>query len=175
MNSTRQPTPIIPKGQSGAAAVEFALVFPILFMLIYGMIVYAYLFVLQQSLVFAAQEAAEAVVQVDPREGTDEQRVQVAQQMAAHVLSWLPSSQRSRVLGDNNGSSVLVTMCPTLPPPCGPGAVANPCPPNTSAAVVCLRFDVANPRYLFPVISFVGIGAVPPMPAVLTAMAVARI
>lgn len=158
---------IVPHSQSGAAAVEFALVFPILFMLIYGMIVYAYLFVLQQSLVFAAQEAAEAVVQVDPRVGTDLQRRQTAQQMAARILSWLPEAQRARVLGDNNGSAVSVTTCEI--------GQAFPCPTDTSAVVVRLTFNVASPSYLFPVITFVGLGPVPPMPSALTAMAVARI
>lgn len=153
--------------QSGAAAVEFALVFPLLFLLIYGMLVYSYLFVLQQSLVFAAQEAAEAVVQLDPETGTDTQRTQRAQQMAVRILSWLPESQRSRVLGDNNGGAVSVTLCEL-------GQV-SPCPTDSSGVIVRLTFNVASPSYLFPVINFVGMGPVPPMPATLTAMAVARI
>ena len=155
------------RAQSGAAAVEFALVFPLLFLLIYGMVVYAYLFVLQQSLVFAAQEAAEAVVRVDPRTGTDAQRRQEARQMAVRVLDWLPQSQKARVLGDSNGTSVNVE-------PCEEGQ-EFPCPGDTSGVIVRLTFNVASPNYLFPVINFVGLGAVPPMPDTLTAMAVVRI
>jgi Flp pilus assembly protein TadG len=153
--------------QSGAAAVEFALVFPLLFMMIYGMVVYAYLFVLQQSLVFAAQEAAEAVVQVDPRTGSDIQRTQAAQLMAARVLAWLPQSQKARVLGDDTGSAVSVTTCDE--------GQSFPCPGDTSGVIVRLTFNLATPNYLFPVINLVGVGAVPPMPAALTASAVARI
>jgi len=153
--------------QAGAAAVEFALVFPLLFLLIYGMLVYSYLFVLQQSLVFAAQEAAEAVVQVDPETGTDAQRTQRAQQMATQILSWLPEGQRLRVLGDNNGGAVAVTICEI--------GQASPCPTSSSGVIVRLTFNVASPSYLFPVINFVGMGPVPPMPTTLTAMAVARI
>lgn len=152
--------------QTGAAAVEFALVFPLLFMLIYGMLVYSYLYVLQQSLVFAAQEAAEAVVQVAPEE-SDTKRTLMAQQMAARILSWLPEAQRPRVLGDNNGSAVQVTICEE-----GQDA---PCPTDTSGVIVRLTFNVASPSYLFPVITFTGLGQVPPMPSTLTAMAVARI
>jgi hypothetical protein len=136
-------------------------------MLIYGMVVYAYLFVLQQSLVFAAQEAAEAVVQIDPATGTDAQRTQAAQQMAARVLAWLPQGQKARVLGDENGSAVAVTLCSE--------SQAFPCPGDTSGVIVRLTFNIATPNYLFPVISLVGIGAVPPMPDALTASAVARI
>ena len=50
----------------GAAAVEFAFIFPVLFMLTYGAVVYSYAYVLKQSLTFAAQEAAEAAVDIDP-------------------------------------------------------------------------------------------------------------
>lgn len=153
--------------QRGAAAMEFALVFPFLFLLIYGTVVYSYLFVLQQALVFAAQESAEAAVKVDPETGSDAQITQAVQQMAVSVLSWLPQAQRDRVLGDANGSAVSVTLCEE--------GQAFPCPADTSAVVVRLTFNVASPNYLFPVISLFGVGAVPPMPATLTAMAVARI
>src|SRR5258708_37699419 len=55
-----------PRTQRGAAAVEFAFVFPVLFLLIYGVIVYSYIFVLQESINYAAQQAAEAAVAVEP-------------------------------------------------------------------------------------------------------------
>ena len=154
------------RAQTGAAAVEFALVFPMLFMLIYGVIVYSYLFVLQESLAFAAQEAAEAAVKVDPETGTDAQRTLLAQQMAATILNWLPQPQRERVLGDSMGSAVSVTHCEPLQPPC---------PSDSSAVIVKLTFHVATPNYLFPVINVIGIGAVPPMPATLIAIAIARV
>ena len=52
--------------QRGATALEFAFVFPLLFLLMYGILVYAYIFLLTESLTFVAQEAAESAVAVDP-------------------------------------------------------------------------------------------------------------
>ncbi len=53
--------------QSGSVAIEMAFVFPILFMLSYGAIVYGYTFYLQQSVNFLAEEAARtALANVDP-------------------------------------------------------------------------------------------------------------
>ena len=81
--------------QNGAVAVEFAFVFPLLFLLMYGVIVYAYVFVVQQSLQYAAQEAAEAAVKVNPLAGNaDALRASNARMTAARVLRWLPLGQQ---------------------------------------------------------------------------------
>ncbi|MGH8458645.1 MAG: TadE/TadG family type IV pilus assembly protein, partial [Nevskiales bacterium] len=54
------------RSESGAAALEFAILLPLLLLLIYGLFVYSYMFVVQEAITFAAQEAAEAAVKVDP-------------------------------------------------------------------------------------------------------------
>ena len=155
--------------QSGAAMVEFALVFPLLFFLIYGVVVYSYIFVLQESINFAAQEAAAAVVAVDPKvPGFETQMIQRARNTAISILAWLPASQASRVLGAN-GDKVEVTPCT---------AGSGGCPPDTDGVTVKLVFDVTQPTPLFPVISFggfMGVTTVPPLPVQLRAQATVRI
>lgn len=146
-------------GQRGGAAVEFAFVFPFLFFLMYGVLVYSYLFVLQESINFAAQEAAEAAVKVDETgANADSLRVRFARETAAQVLSWLPADQRARVLGNGN-ERVAVTF----------GSAPDP---QTDTVIVQLNFEVSG---LFPVITLYFVGEVPPMPNRLTARAVARV
>ena len=152
--------------QSGAAVVEFAFVFPILFLLVYGVIVYAYVYVLKQSIVYAAQEAAEAAVAVDPTiADAFAQRQSVVRATAVSALSWLPASQRARVTGPG-GERVEVTLCP---------AGTQDCPTDSDALRVTLRFDLAAPNHLFPVLNLYIVGSVPPLPDTLTATAVVRI
>jgi hypothetical protein len=165
--------------QGGAAAVEFAFVFPILFLLMYGVIVYAYIFVIQQSLHYAAQEGAEAAVKVDPASpGADALRLQEARRAAADVLRWLPADQRQRVVGGDAGDRVSASVCPRG------GTVAGvPCPSDSDAMIVRLTFPVlqstegcqSSAEDLFPVLCLYLVGRVPPMPQNLIASAMARI
>jgi Flp pilus assembly protein TadG len=151
---------------SGAAAVEFAFVFPILFLLIYGVIVYSYVFVLQESITYAAQESAEAAVKVAPDiDDADAVRDANVRATAQNVLRWLPQDQRARVLG-SSGEKVQVAFCT---------AGSGNCPPDSDAVTVTLTFDVAQPTSLFPVLNLYLVGRVPPLPQYLVAQAVARI
>jgi Flp pilus assembly protein TadG len=153
--------------QWGAAAVEFALVFPILFMLMYGIVVYAYVFVVQQSLQYAAQEAAEAAVKVSNNAGNaDALRASHARLTAARVLRWMPVNQQQRVIGDSSGSAVRVEQQ-------APGCAW--CPPDSHGFRVTLEFKLNEPGWLFPVLNLPLVGAVPPLPEVLRASAVVRI
>ncbi len=139
--------------------MEFAFIFPLLFFLMYGVIVYSYLFVIQESLHYAAQEAAEAAVKVDDRMAdADQLRIRYARETAARVLSWLPADQRRRVLGD--GNQRIVVEFGTAPDP------------GTDTIIVQLTFEVDG---LFPVLSLAFVGQVPPMPSQLRAQAVARV
>lgn len=156
--------------QSGAVAVEFAFVFPLLFLLMYGIVVYSYVFVLNSALHFAAQEAAESVVRVAP-EAADSVKQQRAQATARATLDWLPAGQRSRVVGEN-GEKVDVGFCPDFA-----GDVCPACPAGATdcgAVVVTLVFGLLNPP-LFPSLTLPFVGTVPPLPDQLRAQAVARI
>lgn len=144
--------------QRGASAVEFAFVFPVLFLLVYGVIVYSYIYVLQQSITFAAQHSAEAAAAVDPIPATDKNQRIIARikSTAAEQLRWLPASQRARVLGENNGQ-VLIGF-----------DTAD----GSSVVRVTLRFNLLN---LFPTLELPLVGSIPPLPAQLQAQASARI
>lgn len=50
------------KNQSGAAAIEFAIVFPLFFLIFYAIITYGLIFAAQQTLALAAAEGARAAV-----------------------------------------------------------------------------------------------------------------
>ncbi|MEQ1439618.1 TadE/TadG family type IV pilus assembly protein [Fontimonas sp. SYSU GA230001] len=171
MNAT-SPAGSRGRRETGAALVEFAFVFPILFLLVYGVIVYAYVYVIQQSITYAAQEAAEAAVAVSP--AVDDyftQQQTVVRATAVSALSWLPPKQRERVLGAA-GEKVDVQ-------PCLKGA--SGCPVDTDALRVTLRFTVrpdssnCSKDALFPMLNLYFVGCVPPLPETLTATAVVRI
>lgn len=153
--------------QSGGAAVEFAFVFPFLFLLMYGVVVYAYVFVLQESINFAAQEAAEAAVAVDPRaDNPDTLRTQRVRATAVAVLNWLPDSQKQRVIG-TSGELVEIEYCAA-----GSGGL---CPDDTDGVIITLNFNMTTPDDLFPVLDMPLVGSVPPLPTQLRARAVVRV
>jgi Flp pilus assembly protein TadG len=143
--------------QRGASAVEFAFVFPVLFLLVYGVIVYSYVYVLQQSITFAAQHSAESVASVDPSpQASFDSRVRErVRQVAVEQLRWLPASQRDRVLGDN-GEKLGIEFVEVE---------------GSSVVRVRVSFDLDG---LFPSIALPLIGNIPPLPAQLQAQASAR-
>ncbi|WP_027796528.1 TadE/TadG family type IV pilus assembly protein [Paraburkholderia acidipaludis] len=79
--------------QRGTAAVEFAIVFPVFFLVLYAIITYSMVFLTQQSLTAAAEEGARAAL-VWQSATSDElalnARATQACTRAATVVSWLP-------------------------------------------------------------------------------------
>ena len=150
----------------GAAVVEFAFVFPILFMLTYGAVVYSYAYVLRQSLTFAAQEAAEAAVDIDP---TDQSAADYkgavtssATATAVAVVAWMPERLRSGM-----GTSVQL---------CSEGGGGTACPSNGGdAVVVTLTLPLTGNSQLFATMNLPFVGTFPPLPATMTAQATARV
>ena len=144
------------KRQTGATAVEFALVFPLLFILFYSVVVYAYLFVLQESISFAAQEAAAAAHRVDPVAASDFDQA-VEEQVCPRLkesLGWLTETQHENLgvnvcgrtaLGEDQGGTFIQIT------------------PN-NVVTVTSRLQVGN---LFPSLSMPLIGSLPPMPELL--------
>ncbi|KVC45123.1 TadE/TadG family type IV pilus assembly protein [Burkholderia diffusa] len=72
--------------QRGATAVEFAIIFPLFFVICYAIICFGMVFVIQQSLTFAASEGARAGLNYAPDLAT---RTAKAQATAKNVVSWL--------------------------------------------------------------------------------------
>jgi Flp pilus assembly protein TadG len=147
-----------PRGESGAAALEFAILLPLLLLMIYGIMVYSYMFVVQEAITFAAQEAAEAAVKVDPAQDPADYEAAVKAEVlatATRVLDFLPPAQRERVLG-SDGSKVQVTVGSS---PTGIGGIVT----------VNLSFTFTG---LFLQIPLPWIGPIPPMPGTLEARGV---
>lgn len=137
--------------------------FPILFLLVYGVIVYSYVYVIQQSITYTAQQAAEAAVAVNPSpDGTHFQRVQDrVRVVVGQSLDWLPPDQKARVTseqGDQNFAGDLIPI----------GDEGN----QQYLVPVTIRFSVPG---LFPALTLPLVGNIPPLPNQLRARAVARV
>lgn len=158
-----------PRRQRGAAAVEFGLVFPILFALTYGAIVYSYVYVLRQSLTFAAQEAAQAAVGVRPGPGYEDLVRQAAVNSAQAAISWMPVNVRNAIALDAGD----ITVCN------GPSAGAcSSLGADESAVVVQLQLPLsggASVSPLFATFNLPGLGRFPPLPNMMVGQAVARL
>lgn len=142
----------------GASAVEFALVFPALFLLVYAVVVYSYIYVLQQAITYTAQHLAEAAVAVNPTPSSSYAgRIQTRiQQLAAQQLQWLP--QKNLVVGENGEK--VVPQFRTVD--------------GSDVVVIQLTLPLKSPD-LFPSFSLPGGVSMPPMPTQLVAQATARI
>lgn len=151
-NPTRSP-------QSGAAAIEFAFIFPVLLAVIYGGMVYSYVFFLQQAINFAAQQGAQAAVAVaETGTSTDQtNRANQANAVAMNALNWLPGGQVGLV------TTTPGTTCP------GMAGVAN----TFSYTVNFNLSGTGGPLFPSLVNLPMGLGTIPPLPAVLTSCSVA--
>jgi len=148
--------------QSGAAAVEFALIFPLMLVTAYASIVYSYVYFLQQSISFAAQQGVQAAVSVVPTNSTaadSASRTTTANAVAMNTLTWLPNTQFTRVT--------------TTEPAVCPGETAPGVP--TFSYMITFTLSGGTGGALFPTLVNLpmGLGTVPPLPTVLTACAVA--
>lgn len=149
--------------QSGAVAVEFAFIFPLLFMLVYGTIVYSYVFVVQSSLNFAAEQAAQSAVAVSPNaSNNDDVVVTQVRTTSDNLLSWLPTAPRTRSI-NVRGTEKETATCTVSGSTSAPGA---------GVVIVTICFDV---RQMFSQIIIPGLGAAPPLPSSLGAQATVRI
>lgn len=72
--------------QRGAVVIEFALVFVLFFVVMYGIVAYGVIFAVKHSLVQAANEGARAAVR---DVGGVTARVELARTVAAENLAWL--------------------------------------------------------------------------------------
>lgn len=101
--------------QRGAAAIEFAMLFSLFFLLFYAIVGYSLAMLLSQGLTQAAEEGVRAAVVVDPLAFRDEasyiDRVDVVvHDRITTALSWMPSKAKTIVLdGGNVQTSVTTT------------------------------------------------------------------
>lgn len=83
MREFRTPRPGL---QRGAVAIEFALVFVLFFMVMYGIVAYGMVFAVQHSLTQAASEGARAAVR---DVGGLPERMALAKSTSATAIAWL--------------------------------------------------------------------------------------
>jgi hypothetical protein len=80
--------------QSGAVAIEFALIFPVFLALIYTLICYSLAFLLVQSLTYTAEDALRSALTMKcPGGCAEEDLAQLARDHVADTLTWLPASK----------------------------------------------------------------------------------
>lgn len=149
--------------QRGAAALEFGFVFPLLFLLVYGAIVYGFLFVVRESVEFAAHKAVEAAIAIDPgvANAQTERRAEACR-ASMSTLYWLSGSNASCSAGR---VEVDYVDCSGSAAPCSDGY-----------GKVTVTFRVLNgTSWFLPAIGLPGLGQIPPLPETLQATAVGRL
>lgn len=114
----KQVSSTYPLRQAGASALEFALVFPVLFTLLYGMVSYAMLFAAQHSLSQAAADGARAAMRFHSTNDASSQAVRNAEacKVAVQGVRWLepfgglglkPCNSASRACGSASNGAAL--------------------------------------------------------------------
>lgn len=92
-----------PRGrQRGVYALEWAIIFPVFFALLYGIICYGLTFLVRSSMQHAVEEGARAALRYAP---TWADREVNARETVANALAWLPATLRP------NASNVKFTVC----------------------------------------------------------------
>lgn len=132
--------------QTGAAAIEFALLFTLFFAIFYALVSYAVTMMLQQSFTHAAAEGARAAIAVNPLVYSDTTSFNTAVETRVrttidNALAWLPQKAKTAVTGGN---------------------VAINWSGNTMTVRVVYRGYAADP--MMPALSLPGIGDVPKLP-----------
>jgi len=146
------------RSDDGASAVEFALVVPLLLLLLFGIISYGVMLSFRQTLSQAAAEGARAAAVTFVK--ADKQTAGYSAIQGA--LDSFGTTCTSGVL--RKGSTSVGTCTVTAPGPCTPVAVGVEC------VTVTLSYDYRD----HPIVpSFPGVGYV--MPSVLTYSAQARV
>ncbi|WP_175624714.1 MULTISPECIES: TadE/TadG family type IV pilus assembly protein [Oxalobacteraceae] len=108
--------------QKGAAAIEFAFVFPVFFLVFYGIITYGIIFLAQQSITLAAAEGARAALRFSATETVRDTNARNAAIGTGSAAAWLGT----RISFD--------------------GALLANCPFG-SAGIRCYRVTVTYPNY----------------------------
>lgn len=96
--------------KNGVAAIEFALIFPVLFLMLYGLITYSIIFAVQHSLNLAAAEGARASVRYQSQKDDEQMRITAACQAIEHNLSWIKGLGVGVSCTSQNGAALEINM-----------------------------------------------------------------
>lgn len=126
----------------GVAAIEFALIFPVLFLMLYGLLTYSLIFAIQHTLSLAAAEGGRAAVRFVSNNDLNNLQVRknAACIAAGNALSWISKEASSEVCKENigNGLSVIVDN--------------KTCPASNSSSVKCIEVNVSYDYKNYPFI-----------------------
>lgn len=146
------------KKKRGVAAIEFALIFPVLFLMLYGLITYSLIFAIQHSLSLAAAEGGRAAVRFVTKNDSLNDRSRAACAAAQQSLAWMVQ------LG-------IANHCPPVGNSgVGINVVASACPAGLSSAARCLDVSVVYAYGAQPLIPILF-----PVPARLTGRAFTQV
>jgi Flp pilus assembly protein TadG len=167
--------------QHGAAAIEFAILFPIFFLIFYAIVTYGLIFAAQQTLTLAAAEGARAAVRYPVAAGgeTLSQAAQLQARLAAACSTANAAIDWLRKLGAGLGAAACgnsISSSAGLYATSGLCGVASFTPSNDPKQVNCVTMQVNYsyaaapliPRLLGPLMSL-------PTPNSLQGKAVAQI
>jgi Flp pilus assembly protein TadG len=115
--------------QRGVAAIEFAIVFPLFFLLFYGIVTYGLIFVAQQMITLAAEEGARSALQYNPT-------------ATPGTLACNTVNNSTQWLANVNGSNLMT--CATQAP------VVQTCPYDSTSS--CLEVTVTYPWATHPLV-----------------------
>lgn len=116
----------------GVAAIEFALIFHILFLMLYGLLTYSLIFAIQHTLSLAAAEGGRAAVRFISNNDLNnlQLRKNAACIAAGNALSWISKKTSSEVCKENLGNGLSVVVESKI------------CPASNSASVKCIEVNV---------------------------------
>tara|TARA_Y100001001_G_C7994409_1_gene304131 strand:+ start:455 stop:955 length:501 start_codon:yes stop_codon:yes gene_type:complete len=103
---------IAPQQQKGVVAIEFALIFPAFFAIIYGIICYGTAFLMMQSFTYAAEDALRAALAAECAASTctEAELKPVVTAQVQQSLDWLSASVVSEAISADDFFSCNVEM-----------------------------------------------------------------
>jgi len=106
------------RGERGAAAVEFALLVPLILLLVFAIIAYAYMFSFRQALSQAASEGARAAVGAQtPAQSTAAAQTAIQGALSTYNMSCTNGNLTCKISAPFSGT---LTSSPTTPAPSCP-------------------------------------------------------
>lgn len=170
--------------QKGAAAIEFAIIFPIFFIIFYTVVTYGLIFAAQQTLTLAAAEGARAAVRyptISGSSGTTSKAAQLQARLDAACFTAGVATDWLRKMGTGLGSAACSTGVSNgaglyaTSGLCGVGAAsftASSDPAKVNCVTMLVNYNYAGapfiPGLLGPLMSL-------PTPSLLQGRAVAQI
>jgi Flp pilus assembly protein TadG len=129
--------------QDGASAVEFALIAPLLFMLVFGIIGFGLAFLQVQSIRAAVREGGRAAATGTSASGTQQRVLDAA-------VGYIPSAQKTNIIVSPSGSS---TTAPCNPSNIGDDVMVSYDTTNLPGGGVVVHIPVMPDIVIHPVIT----------------------